>query len=86
MKSLMKLATFLFLVILSMVAVSCGPGNQANQASQQTPISPPSAAVPQMNVSIFTDQNGLFGFSPNTTSLVCDRMKHEQEQSTQSFT
>ncbi len=33
MKSLMKLATFLFLVILSMVAVSCGPANQANQAN-----------------------------------------------------
>src|SRR5712692_537530 len=69
MKSLMKLATFLFLVILSMVAVSCGPGNQANQASQQTPISPPSAAVSQMNVSIFTDQNGLFGFSPKVLTV-----------------
>jgi len=52
-----------------MVAVSCGPGNQANQASQQTPISPPSAAVPQMNVSIFTDQNGLFGFSPKKLTV-----------------
>ena len=69
MKSLMKLATFLFLVFLSMVAVSCGPGSQANQTSQQTPTSPPSAATSQMNVSIFTDQNGLFGFSPKALTV-----------------
>jgi plastocyanin len=66
MRSQMKIVTFLFLVVISMVAVSCGPGNQANQASQQTPTSPPSASASQMTVNIFTDQSGLFGFSPKT--------------------
>ncbi len=28
MRSQVKIVTFLFLVIISMVAVSCGPGNQ----------------------------------------------------------
>jgi plastocyanin len=65
----MKIVTFLFLVVISMVAVSCGPGNQANQASQQTPTSPPSASASQMSVSIFTDQSGLFGFSPKTLTV-----------------
>jgi plastocyanin len=68
----MKIVTFLFLVVISMVAVSCGPGNQGNQgnqASQQTPTSPPSASASQMSVSIFTDQNGLFGFSPKTLTV-----------------
>jgi plastocyanin len=66
MRSLMKIVTFLFLVVISMVAVSCGPGNQA---SQQTPTSPPSASASQMSVSIFTDQSGLFGFSPKTLTV-----------------
>ena len=69
MKSLMKSAAFLFLVVLSMAAVSCGPANQANQASQQTPTSPPITAASQINVSIFIDQNGLFGFSPKALTV-----------------
>jgi len=40
MRSQVKIVTFLFMVIISMVAVSCGPGNQVNQANQQTPTSP----------------------------------------------
>ena|SRR2546426_11644139 len=66
MRSLMKIVTLLFLVVISMVAVSCGPGNQA---SQQTSTSPPSASASQMTVSIFTDQNGFFGFSPKTLTV-----------------
>jgi plastocyanin len=66
MRSQMKIVTILFLVVISMVAVSCGPGNQTNQ---QVPTSPPSASASQMSVSIFTDQNGLFGFSPKTLTI-----------------
>ena len=69
MRSQVKIVTFLFLVIISMVAVSCGPGNQVNQANQQTPTSPPGASASQMTVSIFTDQSGLFGFSPKTLTV-----------------
>jgi plastocyanin len=63
MRSLIKTVTFLFLVVVSMVAVSCGPGNQA---SQQSPTSPSGASVSQMTVNIFTDQSGFFGFNPKT--------------------
>jgi plastocyanin len=66
MKSLMNTLTFLFLVVVSMVAVACGPANQANQ---QTPTSPPSASASQMTVNIVTDQSGLFGFSPKTLMI-----------------
>jgi plastocyanin len=62
----MKIVIFLFLFALPMVAVSCRP---ATQASQQTLTSQPITAASQMNVSIFTDQNGLFGFSPKVLTI-----------------
>jgi plastocyanin len=68
MKSLMKAMTVLFLGMVSVFAVSCGPGDPGStQVTNQT--TTPSASVSQLNVTIFTDTNGFFGFSPKTLAI-----------------
>ena len=57
MRSLMKIVTFLFLVVIAMIAVSCDQVNKL--ASSRQPAHQVLPSESQMSVSIFADQNGL---------------------------